>query len=67
MHIQTDMLNNVYDIWMGEGEILQSTNNTVIVCGVGHQSTIGRQLGVCIHRRTSRLAVMLTSMIQNIK
>jgi hypothetical protein len=66
MHIQADLLNDICYIWMGEGEILQSTNNTAVLCGVGHRSTISRQLGVSINGRTARLAVTYTCMIQNI-
>jgi hypothetical protein len=66
MHIQADLLNGVCYIWTGEGEILQSTNNTAILCGVGHRSTISRQLGVSINGRTARLAVTYTCTIQNI-
>jgi hypothetical protein len=67
MHIQADLLNGVCYIWTGEGEILQSTNNTAILCGVGHRSTISRQLGVSINGRTARLAVTHTCPIQNIQ
>jgi hypothetical protein len=44
MHIQADLLNSVCDIRMGEGEILQSTSNNVIVCGIRHRVTFSRQL-----------------------
>jgi hypothetical protein len=42
MHVKTDLLNSVGNIWSGEGEILESACKTPEICRVSHGITISR-------------------------
>jgi hypothetical protein len=41
MHEETDLLNNICNIWPGEGEILKSTCKAAIMSDVLNRRTIG--------------------------
>jgi len=65
VHVEANLLNNISNIWTSKSEILKSTSNTVIGGGVGNCSSIGRELGVSIHRGAARLAVNHASTVKN--
>jgi len=67
MHVQADLLNNILNVWFGEGEVLKSPSKTAVLTGIRDRDTISRKLGVSVHRSAARLAVTHTSSLQNIQ
>jgi hypothetical protein len=49
MHVEADLLNNVYNIWASEGELLKGSSYTPVIGGVGDRDAISRKLRVSIH------------------
>jgi hypothetical protein len=67
MHEQTDLLNNVCDVWASEGEILESTYETTIMSGVLNRRTIRGKLGACVDWCSTWLAIFHPSARKNIQ
>jgi hypothetical protein len=40
MHVETDLLDSIRDIWSGEVKILQSTHQIAILCAIGERLSI---------------------------
>lgn len=57
MHIEVDLLNSACDVESGEGEMLKSTGEAVVDNGVTDRSAIAKELGLCVHRGHTGLAV----------
>ena len=63
MHVKTDLLNGIGNIWAGESEILEGPSYAVIMGGVRHGGPINGELGVSIHMGAARLVVTHTSTV----
>ena len=67
MHVETNLLNSISNIWMSEGQVLQSSSKTAKVSRIRHgNTTICRELGICINRRGTRLAVRHASSLKDL-
>ena len=68
MHVETDLLNGIGDVWPGEGEVLQGTGQTPVGSMISHRSTqISRQLRLSVDRSGAGLAISHPSPLQNIE
>jgi hypothetical protein len=67
MHVEAHLLDSISNIWTSKSEILKSTSNTAVGGGVGDGSSIGRKLGMSIHRGAARLAAKHTSTVKNVQ
>ena len=63
IHVKTDLLNGIGNIWAGESEILEGPSYAVIMGGVRHGGPINGELGVSIHMGAARLVVTHTSTV----
>ena len=63
MHVKTDLLNGIGNIWAGESEILEGPSYAAIMGGVRHGGPINGELGVSIHMGAARLVVTHTSTV----
>ena len=67
MHMETDLLNSVGEVWPGEGEVLQSADQTPVGSRFSHRITqISRQLRLSVDRSGAGLAISHLSPLQNI-
>ncbi|CAN6182646.1 unnamed protein product [Urochloa humidicola] len=68
MHVKTDLLNSIGDIWPSESEVQQSSSNTLVGGPVSNRSTLSsRKLGQGVNRGGARLAVRHPSPLKNLK
>ena len=67
MHMEANLLNSVGDGWTSESQILQSSSKTAKISRVGNRnSTIRRELWICVNWRGTRLAVRHTGTLKNL-
>ena len=67
MHMKTDLLDSICDVWTGEGQVLQCAGSTAEVGRISYRNTtIRRELGICINRRGTRLAVRHASSLKDL-
>jgi len=67
MHVETDLLNSIGNIWASKGKILESTSEASKINPIDKGSTFSsRQLGICINRSGTRFAISHTSALQNL-
>src|SRR6185312_12101790 len=68
MHMETDLLNSVVEVWPGEGEVLQSAGQTSVGSRISHRITqISRQLRLSVDSSGVGLVISHPSPLQNIK
>jgi len=68
MHVEAHLLNCIRYVWSGEGEILQSTNQTAVLSRIADRCTIsGGDLSMSVDRGAARLAVSHTSSLKHIQ
>ena len=68
MHVETDLLNRVGEIWPGEGAVLQSTGQTPVGSRISHRITqISRQLRMSVDRSGAGHAISHPSPLQNVE
>jgi len=66
MHVETDLLNSINNIWASEGEILESTSEASKISPIDKGSTFSsRQLGICINRSGTRFATFCSFKREN--
>jgi hypothetical protein len=67
MHMKTDLLNCIGDVWPGEGELLKGPSETPVCNGVSHRGSLNlRQLALSIDRSGAGIAVNHPSPLQDI-
>ena len=67
MHVKTNLLNSINNIWTSEDQVLQSSSKTAKISRVGNRnSTIRRELWICVNWRGTRLAVRHTGTLKNL-
>jgi hypothetical protein len=68
VHMETDLLQGVGDVWPGEGEVLKGTGKTPVAGGVRDWVTCGlRELGLRVDWGGAGLAVTHLGSLQNVK
>ncbi len=68
MHVKTDLLDSIGDIWPGKSQVLEGTSKTPIVHGITNRGTIGgRELGIGVNRGSTWLAICHASTLQNLE
>ena len=67
MHVKTNLLDSICNIWPGEGEVLQSNNKTAKIRSISYWGTInGRHFGVSVYRSGARLALCHACSVKNL-
>jgi hypothetical protein len=52
MHVEADLLDNVGDVGAGEHQVLEGPSEASEVSRISNRSSeLGRDLGLCVHRR----------------
>jgi hypothetical protein len=68
MHVQTDLLDSISNIWPSERQVLQGTSKTPIIRGISHwRTSISWNLRICVDWSRTRLALCHLGMLQNIQ
>ena len=68
VHMETNLLYSLGNIWVSEGEVLQGTNQTAVLSGVADRCTdCGGDLGMSVDGGTAWLAVGHASSLKHIQ
>jgi hypothetical protein len=68
MHVEADLLDAVGDIRAGECRVLENYSKSPEVSRIiNRRPRLGRDLGLCVHWRQTRLAIHHASSLKNIK
>src|SRR5690349_7195338 len=67
MHVKTNLLNSIGNIWPSEGQILQSTGKTAVIRSIRNRRSITGKLRISINWCGTRVAVSHASTVKNLQ
>jgi hypothetical protein len=68
VHVKTDLLNSIYNVWASECQVLKSSSKTAKVCSIRHKGPLScSNLRIGVNWSRARLALRHPGAIQNIQ